>query len=786
LERVPVAALQIGLIAGALLLALPWPLAPEALWRLPLAAGAGTALLGLGLWVWRRITGFGLPGWRLMALTAAGLCCGLTWSCLQHVRALEARIEPGGSADARRLLIRIASDPVVRPGAFPGQRAVRFDAEVLEGLPGHSVTRLRLSWFEPPEVRRGETWRVAATVRAPRGFVNPGGFDQERRWMGQRIHGTGSVRRGERVTPAAPGSVSASLAAVRAALRTVALDAAPVAGPVVAALLTGDGSLLSEAQWAVFRATGTLHLMIISGLHIGLAVALGFAAGRWLWRLYPPLLLWLDVRKAGAWTGAGAGLAYTLLSGAGLPAVRACVMAVPLLLLAAWGRRVQTGASLRFALAAVLLLDPLAVHQQGFWLSFGAVTLLVVRFGRRYGREPAGVGLARAQWVLAVAMAPLLLGLTGTVPLVGPLANLVAVPLVSLLVVPLVLASGVLLGLAPAAAAACLWLADALLAPLLQLLERLAGLPQLAVDPGAFASLLAALAAALWLFGAGWRYQLPLWLALAVVLVPPPLGVAEGTFRLTVLDVGQGDAVLVDTARHRLLFDAGPAAPGGFEAGSTVVAPAVRATGPARLDALVLSHADLDHVGGAPGVLQHLSVGVIHASFDFPGSRDCEGQAPWRWDGVTFHLLTLPRSGPGGRPRDSNDGSCVLLVQAGGRRALLAGDIGVAVEMRLLRMLPGTLDVLLAPHHGSLTSSSRSFVRVTRPRWALFSAGLDNRYGHPHPRVVARYRDAGAGLLQTGGAGALRWNSAAPETAYGWRARRPPYWRGAVLPVAGN
>jgi competence protein ComEC len=549
--------------------------------------------------------------------------------------------------------------------------------------------------------------------------------------------------------------------------------------PVLVALLVGVSGTIPAAQWDVFRVTGTIHLMVISGLHIGLAAGFGYAIGRVVARAAPWLLLRVDARTIGAWSGVGCGLAYLALSGGGLPALRACLMAGPALLLAAWGRRSQAASALLVALGVVLALEPLALHQQGFWLSFGAVGLLILRYGRRYGRQPAWVSVAGVQVLLTVGMAPLLVVLTGAVPMVAIVANLVAVPLISFAVVPLTLLGGLLAMPWPAAAAASFWFADQLFGPLYRFLSWCAQIPQLHAEPQPMHALVAGVGVLAWLFGLPRRQWLFVGLAVACTLLPRELALPAGEFRVIGLDVGQGDAILIDTASHRLLFDAGPAFPGGFDAGAAAVVPSLLATGPMRLDALVLSHEDLDHVGGAVAVERALAPAVVYASFPRPGAIPCDARE-WRWDGVVFRFVTVARSGVEGRASGSNDGSCILLIDNGRRRVLLAGDIGAEVEGNLLRALPGGVDLLFAPHHGSGSSSSTAFVRVLRPARVFVSAGRDNRYGHPHPRVLARYRAIGAEILLTAERGALIWESALPDRPRGWRDARGPYWRGSV------
>lgn len=776
-----------GFAAGALLLGWPW------IWR-PWAVAAGVAaslvvLLAVGL-AWRCFAavrpgtrGHGLP-LRPLLLGATGLVVATAWSAAQHERALAARLPAPALRDAAPLVVRVAGEPALLPALADGALALRFPAEILEGTgrAGQWIGRVvRLSWYGAQPVIPGETWRVAATLRPPLGYANPGGFDFERWHFGQGIDGTGSIRRGVRLAEANPGWLAQARRALVGFIRGQPLEH----GPILVAQLVAVGLDIPAQQWEVFRATGTVHLMVISGSHIALAAGFGFGLGCGLARLLPFLLLRVSAQTVGAWVGALAGAAYFGLAGGDLPSLRAALMAAPALLLAAAGRRTRPGAVLVAALAVVLAYDPLAVHQHGFWLSFAAVALLVSRHATSYHRRPLWRAFLGAQLLVSLGLAPLLLVLTGMFPPVSVPANLVAVPVISFGVVPVVLLAAMLAAVLPGAAALLLQLADALVGVLFDFLALCAVLPALRAEPARWAAAIALAAAAAWQAGVTLRHGMLLAFAVCCAALPRPTGVEHGHFRVTALDVGQGDAVLVDTARHRLLFDAGPAHAGGFDAGSAIVVPSLLATGPGRLDALVLSHEDVDHVGGAGSVERSIPVASVLASFPRPGALPCAA-AQWRWDGVTFRLLDVPRPVEHDRQSGRNDRSCILLVDDGRARALLAGDIGAAVERRLRGLLAGPVELLLAPHHGSATSSSRVFVRALDPGIVFVSAGRDNRYGHPHPAVVARYRAQGSRLLGTADAGALVWHSAAPAEAFGWREAVAPYWRSSARAAGGN
>jgi competence protein ComEC len=756
-----------GFCAGVGAFGLPWPGTPDLPGTVLAAALAtGALLFAARSWAMRRHP----AAWWLLL----GVLTGLAWGGCAHQRALGARLPVDAATGGLALTVRIDGVPQI-VGVTPDGPALRFPARILAGVDGagRDLTdrRVRLSWYGAPQLTSGDVWRLQAVVRGPWSYANPGGFDYERWLLGSNLQGTGWVRRGERLAAAAPASVARVRSAV--AERIVAADLRH--GAVVAALLLGHGAGIGDDLWELLRRTGTVHLLVISGLHVSLATALGVLLGRLLVRSCPPLLLWLDARRAGCLGGALAAVAYVTLAGGGLPALRALVMGVVVLLLLSASRRTSPGPLLLLACGALLLAQPLAVHLQGFWLSFGAVIILLLVLGRRRGQGWAGSLLA-AQLALSIGMLPLVALLTGTLPWLGVPANLVAVPLVSLGVVPLCLLAGLSMPLSGWLTTLLLGLADWLLAAVIGWLGWLAAAPAGVAAAGAL-TLTAAQAAMLWLIaGVPRGYWAALGLCAMLPLVGPRPGIPPGHYRVTAFDVGQGTAVAIDTREHRLVYDAGPAFPSGFDTGSAVVVPSLAATGPMPIDALVLSHDDVDHTGGAASVMAAARPKwVLRGAAEVPRSSNCHGRQ-WRWDGVDFRLLDVTR--PAGAT--DNDRSCILLVDNGAQRVLLAGDIGAAVEARLLRRVAGAapLSLMFAPHHGSASSSSRALVRVLKPQIVFVSAARGNRFGHPRPEVVARYRNVGARLFRTGWDGALVWSSAAPRRVLRWRAEKLPYWRG--------
>jgi competence protein ComEC len=654
--------------------------------------------------------------------------------------------------------------------------------------------RLSLAWYgargdrpgEPaPVLAPGERWQLGVRLKRPHGNANPHGFDVEAWLLENNLRGTGYVR------PDAPNRrldafagrlgdyVERSRAAVRERIHA-ALPAAPYAG-VLVALAIGDQRAITEAQWLVFARTGVTHLVSISGLHVTAFAALAAVVASALARRSTALTTRVPARSIALLLGVAAAAGYVALAGAQVPAQRTLLM----LGVAALGLWIARPASVAlvwlWALVAVLAFDPWAVLAAGFWLSFGAVGLLLYAgHGRLVAppptRFPARVGgalraAAGAQFVVTVGMVPATLALFQQVSLLSPLANAVAIPVITFAVVPLTLA-GV------AIPVEALWqAAHALLGLQMALLEAMAALPgaawaQHAPPPWA---LPAALIGVGWLLAPpgiparalGLAWLLPLFL----VRPPPPM---HGSFRMTVLDVGQGLAVAVETATRALLYDTGPRYSATADAGARIVAPYLRAAGVARLDMLVVSHQDVDHSGGAASLLRTVPVGQLSTSLsgeqragwpiDAAAHTRCETGQRWVWDGVAFSVLHPPPSAYVDAGTRSNDLSCVLRIDSAHGSALIPGDIEAVSEAALVAAVGRGLaaDVLVVPHHGSRTSSTPAFVAAVEPRVAVFTPGYRNRFGHPRPEVVARYAAAARYRTDLDGALAIEF---APESS---------------------
>ncbi len=672
------------------------------------------------------------------------------------------------------------------------ERGVRFVFEPEHAqapLPG----RIVLSWYRPVEAqaeeegdaeaapwalplpRAGERWRFVVRLKRPHGNLNPHGFDYEA-WLFERgIRATGYVRKS--AAPQRIESAGISVGALREAARARVLGTlhgAPYAG-VLAALAVGDQQAIAPELWRLFAATGITHLMSISGLHVTMIGALCAALVFALWRRarWPaPLPLIWPAQKAAALAAFAGAFAYALVAGFGVPAQRTLYMLGVVVAALVSNRNLSAPTVLGAALLLVLLVDPWAVLAAGFWLSFGAVALIFYVVGGRLGQAHWLVAWLRTQWAITLGLIPLLLALFQQFSLVSPLANALAIPLVSLLVTPLTL-----LGTLPGMGWA-LELAHALLVPLMDFLRWLAALPGALWQqhaPPAWSVPLALLGVA-WLlmprgFPARWAGAL---LFLPLFLIAPARP-APGELLLAVLDVGQGQAVHVQTATHDLMFDTGPAFGGTADAGSRILVPYLRAAGVRRLDLLIVSHADRDHAGGAASLVAAVPVGR--------DERRCIDGAGWEWDGVRFRVLH-PAAGDYERKRSTNALSCVLKIESPHGSVLIPGDVEGPAERALLARHGAALraDILVAPHHGGRKTSSPQFVAAVGAREVVFPVGYRNRFGHPHPDVLARY--VGANVHRTDRDGAVRVAIGAGGTAIGReREMRRRYWHNDALAV---
>lgn len=737
----------------------------------------GMLAIGMGaLWVdgIPRLTGWGVIGFAWLALHGQWMLAA------QLPVAVEGRV------------FTVSGQVVDLPD--PQQRRTRFLLRADGTAPAAVRGRLlQLDWYDDfgareagPRARlhAGERWQLKVKLRAPRGLANPGPWDVERTLLARRIVATGYV--------ADPDDARRLMSArgvdtwrERMSAR-IARSVPAASSRFVRALALGDTHALSDEDWEALRADGLTHLIAISGFHVGLVAGFFALLAGGAWRLAPRIGHVLPRPVAMAWAALLGGVVYAAVAGFGLPTMRTVLMIAVVTLARASRCGVRVADALALALVAVLLADPLSVMVAGFWLSFAGVAWLAWCLpGRGAQRQGMLREFLSAQGVATVGLLPLTVVLFAQASLAGPLANLLAIPWWSLVVVPLAL-SGLLAELLWPGGGGVFWRWAAqcfdLTWPVFEWLAScrfaLWWLPEAAW----FALPLA-------LFGAFWLL-LPRGVpgkALACLLWLPLLWPARhlpghGEAELLVMDVGQGLAVLVRTATHVLVYDAGPAVEGGFDAGERVVLPTMQAVGSARADRIVVSHADADHAGGLAALRRSMPHADVLAPPRAPLAdvAACQAGAAWQWDGVRFRFLH-PSAG---FPYLRNESSCVLRVETAHGAALLTGDIGEVIEHRLLRGRPADLraDIVLVPHHGSAAAADPGFIDATGARLALVSAGHGNRFGHPRADVVRRWRASGAEVLNTADSGALRvW-----LVRDGLQVREQRRWRARWWDAAGR
>ncbi len=683
----------------------------------------------------------------------------------------------------------------------------RFDVESAQLLedgkprPVSLPPRIQLSWYrslprlsEDPssvpfaelqagggDIQAGERWQLVARLKAPHGNMNPHGFDYELWLWEQGIQATGYVRATPREAARGDGPIKIGetwqhpLEAARQKVRDAIFEriASPQLAGVIAALAVGDQAAIDRADWDIYRATGVAHLMSISGLHItmfawGAALLIGS-----LWRRSMRLTTWLPAQHAALLGGVALAAAYALFSGWGVPSQRTVGMLCVVAALKLSGKHWPWPLVWLLVLGVIVACDPWALLSAGFWLSFVAVGILFATDAGRSAEAPThnaqGLwqrlkSMLREQWIITLALAPLSLLLFNQVSIIGLVANALAIPWVTLVITPLAMAGAVVPPLWQAAALAVQAL-GAVLGGLAQLpfaTVSIASGPNLISAAALFGAIFLVLKLPWALRCAGAAMILPL--LLFTTLRPP-----AGEFSLLAADIGQGNALLVQTAHHSLLYDAGPRFSRESDAGQRTLVPLLRALGE-KLDVLMISHRDADHIGGAGAVLKMQpqarlisSIENEHELQQIRSAQRCLAGQKWQWDGVDFEILH-PQPADYDTPKKPNAMSCVLRISNGRQTALLVGDLEAVQEQRLVfENAPLKADLLLVPHHGSKTSSTPEFLDAVQPSIALVQAGYRNRFQHPVPQVMARYSERGIKVVSSASCGAARWASQDPH-----------------------
>ncbi|PUA29723.1 MAG: DNA internalization-related competence protein ComEC/Rec2 [Cellvibrio sp. 79] len=704
-------------------------------------------------------------------------------------------------------------------------KRLRFNVKVHEVLNREGTSldlkefpaKLQLGWYSSynktattplPELIVGQAWQLEVRLKRPRGFANPAGFDYQAWLLRQGIGATGYVVNSENNLllddyPIAPGWHEWIDRQRQLLQQWILLRSDSTERGILIALLIGDSTYVEKEQWNRMQQTGTSHLIAISGLHIGFLALFGFYLGlgigkciQLFWHACPALVIaWLMAIFCASF--------YSALAGFNIPTVRTLIMLAVFYVVCLWRRSVRIGDIFCCALALVVIIDPLAAYDMGFWLSFGAVALLLFYFSGRwvtktdeahwrgFSLRDMASGFLRSQWVMFIGLLIPLSILVSSVSLVAPIANAIAIPLITFFVVPLLLISAALENtfssisnfLLSAAGVAMEWL-KIILQTILDIAGEWAS-PIIAFDLRI--CFLISLSCLVLLLPKGLLHRAIGWcgLALGVFLAYFVPAVNVPGLKITVMDVGQGTAVVVQVKDKTLVYDTGPKYTDSFDAGGAILAPYLFSHAISAIDVLVVSHNDMDHAGGLNSFLDKVNAREImlgdleNLNFFRPGFaavRNCHDQPSWKWHEVSFEFLPVSIS----RNTTDNNKSCVLLVSYRDQTILFPGDIETRVEHQLLgdNKIPENITLLLAAHHGSRTSSSPRFVRHTQPQFVVYSAGYRSQHGHPHPQVRKRFSASNSREFNTAESGALifEWFDSAPMKISEYRKASPKYW----------
>lgn len=622
---------------------------------------------------------------------------------------------------------------------------------------------IRLAWRHPSlHFDVGDKWQLHVRLKRVHGMRNPGTFDYEGWALQNKIRATGYVVSTANNILVSKNAYRYPLNRLRQIIQEKIAARLPSShtAPWLMALIVGERNGMAEEDWQVLRNTGTNHLMAIAGLHIGLIAGFAYGVAAWCWRRIPRLLLYIPAQEIGAYAALLMAVIYSALAGFSIPTQRACLMLAIFISTQILRRKHQPWQSWSLALFAVLLVNPLSVLTESFWLSFGTIALIIYGISGRLAPSSVWWKWGRTQWVIGLGLIPVSLFLFQQSSFISFFANSIAIPWLGFFILPFCFLSVVFLLICPSVGAVFLWLADKSLSGLWIILTWLSQLHFTSwhqTIPNTWMLIVAGIGILLLLLPAGFpgRYMGVLWL-LPVILYQPPKP-ALGDVWLTLLDVGQGLSIVIQTKEHILVYDAGAKLNTNFDMGESVVSPYLYTLGTKQVDMLVISHADNDHRGGAAALFKNMPVRILKTSvpeqFFFKNTSDCLAGETWQWDEVNFSFIYPSQK----QLHLGNDSSCVLRIDNGRQHILLTGDIEKLAENDLLDKNRQALsaDILIAPHHGSKTSGLKDFIAAVRPRYVLYSVGYRNRYHFPHHSVVALYQQSGARQLSTDETGAI-------------------------------
>ncbi len=739
------------------------------------------------LWLLVSVVLFVLPAWLAPYKWAKLACCflaGFVWAGVNAHWLTSKQLAPTDIRKDIQVVGHIASLPQY------SETRVRFDFQIKEILTTDThltSQKIRLSWynFDDADLNAGDKWQLTIRLKPARNFFNPGGFDYSGYLLQQGILATGYVRKNPHNRLLASSLSNYPLQHMRQTIREIlsAQLSNHKMEPVLRGLVIGDRSGMDKQSWSMLRDTGTVHLLAISGLHIGLVAGLGFLLFRRAWSLSTITCRWIAAPRAAALFAGFMALTYAALAGFSIPTQRALIMIFVILVSIFTQRQVKATNVLSLALLFVLLLDPFAILSAGFWLSFSAVAIIYYLLVTARLYQLRWYGWIRIQVLISLLLVPLLLYFFQQAPGLSPLANFVAVPIVSFIIVPLALVGVFILPIHMQAGIWLLQIAADVLAWLWDFLNWLATFKTIIILP--IDNVLVVLTATFGLLLLLLPKALPgRWLAIFLflpLLFPTMNKPHHGEAFLSVLDVGQGLSTIVQTRQHTLIFDTGPRYSANLDAAEAVIRPFLITKRITHIDTLVVSHGDNDHIGGAETLLGKYPVKRLYTSVPAQLKNhspiSCRAGLSWQWDGVQFKFLH-PANGDYAYGLNENNLSCVLSIETRHQRVLLTGDIEKQAESLLASRYSDLLksDVLVVPHHGSKTSSTSQFIKLVQPRIAIIPVGWLNRFRLPSRTVIARYEQLADDVYTTSRDGALLLATGKQLDIVPYRTFNSRYW----------
>lgn len=737
---------------------------------------------------------------RLLAAYCLGLFWVLNWTLNSLAQLLPAELERNdfwvrGSIVSLPEVDDISSQFLfkVEKSCLKPLASCEFSNELLQDQ------LIQLSLYQKLEVNPGQHWQFKVRLKRPHGFANPGGFDYEA-WLWQKkIRASGYVRSDD-----ANLLYETEIDPVFTTLRNQFRQKLNFLFPgkslkhlnLVQALSIGDRQDISNKEWDLFSATGTNHLIVISGMHVGFVSLIFYQLCQLSLKRIGSLALYVPISRVAGLMAIIAAYFYAGMAGFALPTQRALIMVAAFMLAQCCCRHSSVINSYCLALVLVLIFNPLAPVSSGFWLSFIAVAVLVFFVNEPDRQQPRGLikltMMFRTQLFIFLGLLPFMLLFFQQTSISAPLVNLIAIPYVTFFVVPLCLLILLMSYLSTELMVYLCFYVERLLEIFVSVLEIIGQYwPQTLLNLPALAHwqwiiLLIIIGMVLW---GSTRFK-DFWLLMPILLFCIPLlfirdnKLELSEFQLDVLDVGQGLALVIRTRQHVMLYDLGPAYSDSFDAGGGIVLPFLHSQNIKHIDKVVVSHGDNDHSGGLNSIISvHPSAEYLSSDLTLFSSMnhfiECRKGQYWHWDGVDFEILH-----PDEAAYSSNNSSCVLRISNAKHSVLLTGDIEAQVERFLIDATSNLdADILIAPHHGSKTSSYRRFIEAVSPDYVVFSSGYLNQFNHPHPDIVKLYTNSGTIALNTAETGTISWligmDDDLPETRL-YRQANKRFWR--VLP----